>query len=140
MRRCAGRSFSAVITSFDSGTRPMGSSIDRDVVQIVVGSTSSAMRDLLAEFRVAGIDDDAIQPRLEARAGHQGVPELPRPQERLLHGVFGVGSIAQDQVRGAHGTGVAVLEPGPQFVDVDRVTHLRDLPTTSRSPHICAQV
>ena len=90
------------------------------------------MGNLFAKLRIAGVDDDAVEPRLEARTRRERITELPRPQERLLNGILGVGTITEDQVRGAHGTRVAVLEPGPEFFDVDDVTHLRDLPVRTR--------
>jgi len=102
-----------------------------DVVQIVIGTSSITVRNLFAELRVAGVDHDPIKPWFETRARCQGITELPRPQERLLHGVLGVWSVTQDQVRRPHRTRVAVLEPGLKFVDVDRVTHLRNAPVSS---------
>src|ERR1700691_3414676 len=87
-----------------------------DVVQIIVGTSPIPVRYLFAEFGVAGIDHDAVEPRFETRARGQRVSELPGTEEGLLYGVFGVGSIAEDQVRGSNGTGVAILEPGAEFV------------------------
>lgn len=103
----------------------------RNVVQITVGPTSMVMGNLLTELGVAGIDNHAIKPGLETRAGHQRITKLPRPQKRLLNRVLGVKPITQDEVRGPNGTRVAVLEPSSEFVDVDGVTHLDNLRVTS---------
>ena len=69
------------------------------------------MRDLLAQFGVAGVHHDSVEPRLDARNRRQGVPEPPGPQEGFLDRFFGIGRIAEDEARRAKGHRVPVLEP-----------------------------
>src|SRR5207249_2288345 len=65
----------------------------------------------LAADVVAGVDEDAVDPGTHARGALER-PHAPiRPQERLLHGVLGIGRVAQDVVGDAlHARPVAPVE------------------------------
>jgi len=61
---------------------------------------------LASRFRVAGVDNEAIQPRLEALEVTEVRQATPRAQERLLRGVLRTVWVAQD----AMGEGVAAID------------------------------
>ena len=79
--------------------------------QLAVAGPAIAMGDLLAQLRVAGVHDDAVEPGLDARDRRQRVTKAPGAQERLLDRLFGVGPVAQDEAGGAEGDRVPLLEP-----------------------------
>ena len=59
-----------------------------------------------ARLRVAGIDDEAVQPRVEALGIAEGRKVPPRAEQRLLAGILGAVLVAQDSVR----EGVAAID------------------------------
>ena len=84
--------------------------------QRLVAGAAVAVGDLPAQLRVAGVDDHPVEPGPDARDGREGVAEAPGPQVGVLHGLLGVGPVAQDQAGGTEGGHVAVLEPVCELV------------------------
>ncbi len=82
-----------------------------DVGQRLVTGAAVAVGDLAAQLGVARVDHDPVEPGPDARDGREGVAEAPGPQVGVLHGLLGVGPVAQDQARRAEGGDVPLLEP-----------------------------
>jgi hypothetical protein len=88
----------------------------RDHVGRVVGClavqrqypNSRAPSPLGPRFGVTGVDDETVEPCLEARRVAQGRQVAPGAQERLLRGVLGAVVIAKDAV----GEAVAAIDRG----------------------------
>ena len=83
----------------------------RQVRQRLVTGAVVAVGDLAAQLRVARVDDDPVEPGPDARHGRERVAEAPGAQVGVLHGLLGVGPVAQDQAGGAEGGDVSLLEP-----------------------------
>ena len=77
-----------------------------------------AMRDLLAQLRVTGVNDDPVKPGFDIRAARKRSAKSPSPQERLLNGLLGVAAIAEYQAGRAEGTCITLFEPGIQIVHI----------------------
>ena len=86
------------------------------VRQRLVAGAAVAVGDLPAQLGVARVDDDPVEPGPDARHGRERVAEAPGAQVGVLHGLLGVGPVAQDQAGGAEGGDVALLEPVCELV------------------------
>jgi hypothetical protein len=94
-----------------------------DSDKLIVLGAMITMRNLFAQFRIASVHHDPVEPRFEARGTRKGVTKLPCAQERLLDGVLRIESMTEYQKRRADRTRITLFEPRLEFVDVFRVVH-----------------